>query len=159
MRKELRTPAGGALSQLIVTIFRINGRLLAAGDRLVEPFGLTSARWQVLGAIALSDGPEPVARLARNMGLHRQGVQRIVGDLIHLGLLEMRDNPHHRRAKLVVMTAEGRATYERALDAQAGWVNQLSERLDAGEIHDAARLLELIKCRLDHFPDHSGSAR
>ncbi|MDH3233798.1 MAG: MarR family transcriptional regulator, partial [Alphaproteobacteria bacterium] len=40
-----------AVTALILETFRLNGRLLAAGDRLVGDLGLTSARWQVLGAI------------------------------------------------------------------------------------------------------------
>jgi DNA-binding MarR family transcriptional regulator len=149
---DMRTPAGGAVSELIVTIFRLNGRLLAAGDRLVEQFGLTSARWQVLGAVALSPTPEPVARLARNMGLYRQGVQRIVGDLVVEGFVEMKDNPHHRSAKLVVMTRKGRAAYDSALKAQAPWVNMLGEGLDAKDILNAEKVLDALKRRLDQSP-------
>lgn len=146
---DLRTPSGTAVSELIVTVFRLNGRLLAAGDRLVAGFGLTSARWQVLGAIALSPVPEPVARLARNMGLNRQGVQRIVGELLSEGFVETRDNPHHRSAKLVVMTAKGLNAYAAALQAQAPWVNMLGEGLDAKAIEDADRILNALRQRLE----------
>src|SRR3979490_1960321 len=125
--RDKRTPSGAAVSELIVTIFRLNGRLLAAGDRLVADLGLTSARWQVLGAIAMSPVPEPVARLARNMGLNRQGVQRIVGELVAEDFVELKDNPHHRSAKLVVMTAKGVQAYNAAMRVQARWVNMLGE--------------------------------
>ena len=145
----MRTPSGEAVSTLILAVFRLNGRLLAAGDRLVEQFGLTSARWQVLGAIALSANPEPVARLARTMGLNRQGVQRIVGDLIAEGFVELRDNPHHRSAKLVIMTKKGRKSYDAALRAQAPWVNGLAEGLSAREIRAAENVLLALKSRLE----------
>jgi DNA-binding MarR family transcriptional regulator len=144
-----RTPSGVAVSELIVTVFRLNGRLLAAGDRLVASLGLTSARWQVLGAIALSPTPEPVARLARNMGLNRQGVQRIVGELVADGFVELNDNPHHRRAKLVVMTAKGLQAYTAALRAQAPWVNMLGEGFDPKSIDEAGRILEALRQRLE----------
>ena len=61
-----------AVTELVLETFRLNGQLLAAGDALVAKVGLTSARWQVLGAIALSAAPLPVAHIARNMGLTRQ---------------------------------------------------------------------------------------
>jgi DNA-binding MarR family transcriptional regulator len=144
-----RTRSGVAVSELIVTVFRLNGRLLAAGDRLVASLGLTSARWQVLGAIALSPTLEPVARLARNMGLNRQGVQRIVGELVAEGFVELKDNPHHRRAKLVVMTANGRQAYAAAQRAQAPWVNMLGEDLDRKSIEEAGRILEALRQRLE----------
>ena len=145
----MRTPSGEAVSTLILAIFRLNGRLLAAGDQLVEPFGLTSARWQVLGAIALCANPEPVARLARTMGLNRQGIQRIVGDLIAEGFVELRDNPHHRSAKLVIMTKKGRKAYDAALRAQAPWVNGLAEGLNARDIRAAENVLLALKSRLE----------
>ena len=59
-----------ALDHLILEIFRVNGRLIAAGDVLVKDIGLTGARWQVLGAIATSSIPLPVAHIARRMGLN-----------------------------------------------------------------------------------------
>jgi DNA-binding MarR family transcriptional regulator len=146
-----RTPSGMAVSELIVAIFRLNGRLLVAGDRLVAGLGLTSARWQVLGAIALSPVPEPVARLARNMGLNRQGVQRIVGELEAEGFVELKDNPHHRSARLVVMTPKGVQAYNAALQVQAPWVSMLGEDLDAKSIKAAAKVLEGLRQRLEHL--------
>jgi hypothetical protein len=74
MRQPRGSVAGSALTDLVLEVFRLNGRLLAAGDRMTRPSGQTSARWQVLGAI----NPEPrtVAQIARVMGLARQSVQR-----------------------------------------------------------------------------------
>jgi hypothetical protein len=46
------------VSELALEIFRLNGELLADGDALVADLGLTSARWQVLGAVALSPGAQ-----------------------------------------------------------------------------------------------------
>lgn len=85
----------------------MNGDLLAAGDALVGDLGLTSARWQVLGAIALSPVPLPVAHIARNMGLTRQAVQRLVDDMRADGFVRLEPNPHHRRAMLVLATERG----------------------------------------------------
>src|SRR5215469_18732385 len=88
-----------AVTELILEVFRLNGRLLAVGDALVGDIGLSSARWQVLGAVALSPVPLPVAHLARNMGLARQSVQRLVDEMMNDGLVCYAPNPHHRRAK------------------------------------------------------------
>jgi DNA-binding MarR family transcriptional regulator len=145
-----RTPSGIAVSELIVAIFRLNGRLLVTGDRLVASLGLTSARWQVLGAIAFSPTPEPVARLARNMGLNRQGVQRIVGELVAEDFAELQENPHHRSAKLVVMTAKGVEAHEAAMRLQAPWVNMLGEGFDPKSIEEAGRVLNGLRQRLEH---------
>jgi DNA-binding MarR family transcriptional regulator len=138
-----------ALTLLILEVFRVNGGLIAAGDRLVADLGLTSARWQVLGAIALSPMPEPVARLARAMGLHRQGVQRIVNELEAEGIVALDDNPHHRRAKLVRLTKKGEALYREAERRQTPWARDLAKGLDAKAIASAHGLLKSLRDRLE----------
>ena len=147
--KNKRTASGMATSQLILEIFRLNGRLLQAGDRLVAELGLSSARWQVLGAIRMAPVPEPVARVARNMGLNRQSVQRIVTELAAEGFVELKDNPHHKSARLVVLTEKGIEAHDGAMRLQLPWVNALGEGLDADDIRNAARVLAALRQKLD----------
>src|SRR5579859_974488 len=142
-----------ALTALILEVFRVNGGLLLAGDRLVADLGLTSARWQVLGAIALSPAAEPVARLARSMGLHRQGVQRIVNELEAEGIVALDDNPHHRRARLVRLTKKGEALYREADRRQKPWAKDLAKGLDAKAIVAAHRLLQSLRERIEQTFD------
>src|SRR5690349_7911013 len=49
--KRARTPAGEALTSLILQLFRVNSLIFSAGDRLAAHLGLTGARWQILGAV------------------------------------------------------------------------------------------------------------
>jgi DNA-binding MarR family transcriptional regulator len=142
-------PPFEALTELILEVFRVNGALIAAGDRLVADLDLTSARWQVLGAIALSPAPEPVARLARAMGLHRQGVQRIVNELEAEGIVMLSDNPHHRRARLVQLTRKGEALYREADRRQKPWAKHLAKRLDSKSIGAAQALLQSLREQLE----------
>src|SRR5229473_2688214 len=109
-----RDLAGRTLTTLILDVFRLNGRLIGAGDRLVGSLGLTSARWQVLGALAMSRSPQTVADIARSMGLTRQSVQRIANELARRGLLERADNPRHVRAPLMRLTDRGTKASEAA---------------------------------------------
>lgn len=149
MNKTRRTAAGEALTGLVLDLFRANGLLLTAGDRLVASLGLTSARWQILGAIADAERPEPVAWLARNLGANRQNVQRIVNDLERDGLVVFETNPHHRRAQLVVLTDKGRQVYDAAGRLQVPWVNGLSDGLSVKEIETAHRVLNALRDRLE----------
>jgi DNA-binding MarR family transcriptional regulator len=149
MKSDGHTPAGQALTGLILSIFRLNGRLLVAGDRLVAGLDLTSARWQVLGAIALAERPQPVAWLARNMGLNRQGVQRIVNEMRHDGLLEIEPNPHHRRAHLVLLTKRGKDAFEAATRLQAPWVNGFAKGIRLKDLATTQRLVAELCERLE----------
>lgn len=149
MSRTKRTPAGEALTGFILDLFRANSLLLTAGDRLVAPLGLTSARWQILGAIVDAKRPEPVAWLARNLGANRQNVQRIVNDLERDGLVAFETNPHHRRAQLVVLTDKGRQTYDAAGRLQVPWVNGLSGGLSVKEVEIAHRVIGILRDRLE----------
>lgn len=149
MSNEQWTEAGEAVTELILDVFRLNGRLLIAGDRLVAELGLTSARWQVLGAIANAERPESIAWHARTMGLHRQGIQRIANDLEAEGIVDFRPNPHHKRAHLVVLTPKGQELFEAAIALQIPWVNELSGGLKPKDIATAKSVIDQLKTRLE----------
>ncbi|SOE66498.1 transcriptional regulator, MarR family [Burkholderia sp. OK233] len=149
MRNTKRTPAGAALSDLILDLFRVNNRILTAGDRLVASLGLTSARWQVLGSIVAADRPQPVAWLARDMGGNRQNVQRIVNDLAKEEFVSFATNPHHRRAALVVLTEKGRQTFDAAMRLQAPWINELAQGLQCGDIETTRNVLTALRRTLE----------
>jgi DNA-binding MarR family transcriptional regulator len=155
MKKAKPTPAGDALTSLILDLFRLNSLLLTAGDRLVAQLGLTSARWQILGAIVYAERPQPVAWLARDLGANRQNVQRIVNDLHREGLVAFEANPHHRRAQLVVLTDNGRQSFDAAMRLQVPWVNSLSEGLLVKDIEAAHRVATALRKRLEgnHEPE------
>lgn len=155
MKKARRTSAGEALSDLVLELFRLDSLLLTAGDRLVAPLGLTSARWQVLGAIITAERAQPVAWLARDLGGNRQNVQRIINDLHKEGLVSLEVNPHHRRAQLVVLTEKGKRSFEAAMELQAPWVNSLSNGLSVKDIETVRRVVAALRNRLEgnHLTD------
>ena len=148
-----RTSAGDALTDLVLDLFRVNNLILTAGDRLVAGLGLTSARWQILGAIIAAERPQPVAWLARDLGANRQNVQRIVNDLQKEGLVAFEPNPHHRRAQLVVLTDKGGRTFDAAMRLQAPWINNLSGGLLLRDVETAHRVMTALRKKLEEDVD------
>ena len=149
MGRQERTTTGEAATELILSTFRANGLLLDAGDLLSADEGLTSSRWQVLGAIVLAERPLTVPQIARRMGLTRQSVHATVDRLVSDGLLALAPNADHRRSALVRLTKRGITTYE-AIDArQVAWVNRLARGIARSEIDTAVRVLEEISRRLE----------
>lgn len=149
MRKLKRTPAGAALTNLMLDLFRLNSLVLTAGDRLVARLSLTSARWQILGAIVGAERPQPVAWIARDLGANRQNVQRIVNDLHADGLVVFEPNPHHRKAQLVVLTDQGRQAFDAAMELQTPWVNRLSENLTVKQLTTLHRAITSLRKQLE----------
>jgi DNA-binding MarR family transcriptional regulator len=153
MTRLKRTPSGNAVTNLVLDLFRLNNQLLAAGDRLIAPLGLTSARWQILGAIVAADYPQPVAWLARNLGAHRQNVQRIINDLTKEGLVAFETNPHHRKAQLVILTNKGKQAFDAAMRLQAPWSDSLSEGLSVKNIETAHQVILALRENLSGKDD------
>ncbi len=142
-----------ALTDLMLDLFRLNSRLLMMGDRLVAGLGLTSARWQVLGAIVYADRPEPVAWIARDLGGHRQNVQRIVNDLHKEGLVDFEPNPHHKRAQLVVLTEKGRKTFDQAMELWAPWADSLADGHSVKDIETMGAVVKAMRRQLENGHD------
>lgn len=132
-----RTPAGDALTDLVLPVFELNGEFLAAARDIAEPVGLTPAWWQVLGATL--DEPLPVAEIARRvgLGLARQSVQRTADLLVARGWASYRDNPLHRRAKLLEPTPAGRDTLAGLTAAQHSWADAVGEAVGVDALRTA----------------------
>ena len=149
MELATRTAEGEALTGVILDLFRLNSLLLNAGDRLVAHLGLTSARWQILGAMVASPRPQPVAWLARDLGANRQNVQRIINDLNREGLVAFEANPHHKRAQLVVLTSKGRQTLDTAMRLQAPWISKVAQGLSLQHIQTFHEVVLELRSRLE----------
>ena len=141
-------PNTQALTHLTLTVFRLNGLLLHWGDRLVEPLGLTSARWQMLGAIALADAPLTAPQVGEAMGVTRQGAQKQLNLLFEQGLVDPQPNPAHRRSPLYVLTPRGRALYQQADELWAARAAEFATLIPAAQASAAARTLESMLAQL-----------
>lgn len=137
-----RTPAGDAFSELVVQIFRLNGLALAATDALAEPAGQTGARWRVMAVI--EEKPMSVAQIARTWGLARQSVQRVADALAQDGLVVYQENPRHRRARLLVLTPQGRSVLETIQVAQCAWADRLGAEIGETELRQASAILSVV---------------
>jgi DNA-binding MarR family transcriptional regulator len=153
-----RSPEGEAATNAILAAFRANGALLAAGDALSAEDGLTAARWQVLGAIALAGRPLTVPQIARRMGLTRQSVHASVHRLVGDGLLQLQTNEDHRRSRLVGLTSAGTAAYEAIDRRQAAWVDKLADGISRRDLETTAGVLEEFCRRLEVQGDDGSGA-
>jgi DNA-binding MarR family transcriptional regulator len=142
--------AGGRLfTDLVLEIFRFNGRLVFVGDRMTKSLGLSTARWQILGAIALAEAPLTVADIARNMGLQRQSVQRTVDVLVNAGMVVTQENRNHQRARLVVFTRKGEAAFAAAIAIQTDWANKTAATVQESRLRTTVLTLRALRESLE----------
>lgn len=146
--EQKHTPAGSAFTELLLNTFKLNGLLLATGDRLVRHLGMTSAQWQVMGAIDMAQVPLTVAQIARNMGLQRQSVQRLANILSTETFVRFIENPDHKRAKLVKLTERGQAILKKVKRVQVKWANQISSGIRERDLKQTEAVLQELSRRL-----------
>lgn len=139
------------VTEIVLNIFRLNARLLEQGDRLVQPLGLTSARWQVLGAIALAGEPQTAPQIATTMGVTRQGVQKQLNLAVAEGLIESHPNPRHQRSPLHALSAKGQVAFADAMALQRVWAKSLVQGLPLPELQAAKQVLASLERHLSSF--------
>lgn len=107
-----------ALTPITLTIFNLNGLLTEWGNHFAKPHGLTTAHWQVLGAVALAPSPPNVPQIAHMMGITRQGTLKQVNALVADGLLLAVANPTHKRSPLYKLSPHGEQVFA---NVQQAW--------------------------------------
>ena len=145
----MHSPKRMLFLDLVLSLFRLNGLLIAEGDDMTEALGLTSARWKVIGVIALSNSGLTVPGIARVLGQSRQAVQRITDVMVTDGLLSYQSNPKHKRSVLVVLTEEGKTAYKDLRDVQDPWAIDNTEDIPIEELDAGLRLMRRLIQKFD----------
>jgi len=142
------------ITEIILEVFNLNGLLIDRGNTLVKDLGLTSARWQVLGAIHQSEYPPTVSDIARTMGLTRQSVQRIVNELVQEDILEFKHNAQDKRANLVTLKSTGKTIYQKAMERQKPWSEALVSDINQNDLKITLSVLKALHVKLEKEEGH-----
>ncbi|MET0370179.1 MAG: helix-turn-helix domain-containing protein [Sphingobium sp.] len=138
-----------AFIQLVDEIARSRGRVDLAFRSIRSAHGLTEVENIVLTAVTHAERPSTVPQIGRALGHPRQVVQRAADALFARGLIEWRDNPDHKRARLLVPTAAGTALRQ-ADDAEGlQLAATLTAGLDAALIARVAADLRAVRKQID----------
>jgi DNA-binding MarR family transcriptional regulator len=132
----VRNKKANILFSIIDEVLRLQNCFEDLFDDIRSLSHLTTLQKLVLFAALDSPAPLTVPQLGRNVGHSRQVVQRIVNELEKDGLLEKAENPHHRRALLLVPTAKANKlrmlAEKRAIESAAAFLGTVNaERCDA----------------------------
>ncbi|MEO7716925.1 MAG: MarR family transcriptional regulator [Capsulimonas sp.] len=130
-------------SRFALAVFRVNGVLMNAGEKLTKPLAQSSARWQILGRAGYT--PQTVSQMAREMGLARQSVQRVADALQRDGLVVLEAIPTDKRTALLTLTPAGQEVLAKIYKRNAEWTRRISGRISAHEFEKAIESLEHIR--------------
>jgi DNA-binding MarR family transcriptional regulator len=93
----------------VTSIMRAQQILLARLNELLEPFGLTFARYEALMLLYYSrEGALPLGKMGVRLQVHRTSITNTIDGLERAGLVTRHAHPTDRRTTLAVLTDEGR---------------------------------------------------
>ncbi|WP_335337216.1 MarR family winged helix-turn-helix transcriptional regulator [Sedimenticola thiotaurini] len=140
---------GSVFTNIVLEVFRLGGLLVSEGDQMGFEYGVTSARWKVLGALSLAGEPQTASQIARSMGLTRQAVQRLVDAMYEDQLLIFHENPDHKRAKLISLSELGEEVYLKLDEKQTEWATKCSIGITKVELETTLSVLKRISDTLN----------
>src|SRR5690606_30283895 len=127
--------------RIALSVFKLNGQLIEWGNYFSHPHGLTSARWQVLGAISIASQPQSIPQIAATMGVTRQGVLKQINLLVGEGLVRPQINPAHKRSPLYSLTPKGEALSQALPERRQKHVGEIATGFNATDLDAAIRVL------------------
>jgi DNA-binding MarR family transcriptional regulator len=99
----------------VTSIMRAQAILIAELDALLRPYDLTFARYEALVLLTFSgSGALPLSKIGERLMVHPTSVTNTIDRLERQGYVRRRPNPRDGRGVLAEITADGRATVERA---------------------------------------------
>ena len=148
----MNQPKSDKLTTVALSVFKLNGQLIEWGNHFSQPHGLTSARWQVLGAISLAPQPPSIPQIGAAMGVTRQGVLKQINLLVEEGLVEPQPNPTHKRSPLYTLTAKGQAVFQAVQHRWQEHVRDMSAEFSVADLDAAIRVLSAMSLIHDSSP-------
>lgn len=133
-------------------VYRRVARLVEQDERLS---GLSVGVRNVLDQLR-RDGDRTVPQLARAQELSRQYTQRMVDQARADGLVDLVENPAHRRSRLVHLTPTGEAAITAVIERELSLLAQVGGDLTAAEIEGTLRVLHHMDQALIALDEESG---
>lgn len=122
-------------------------RAVQLGDALHRREPVTVAMRAVLEFLR-RNGPSTVPAIAARRFVSRQHIQSLVNELLERRLVELAENPAHKRSSLVGLTPEGARAIQRMQDREAKVLAGADFGLRASDLRAASHTLRRMRAAL-----------
>ena len=138
---------GQDLEALVLEVLGAFFDLRAVGQQqgLVNESG--AGTWGLLRLLK-EEGPMTVPEVARMRSVSRQYIQKLANELIGDGLIEMVDNPAHKRSKRMRLTGAGERRFQTLSRKMRKFLVSLDTAFEAGEVEAATQTIAKLRQHL-----------
>lgn len=138
--------------ETLLNIYVTATRLIKETQRLLRPFGLTDAQFDVLMMLATQseNGSLNQTELSRMLLVNRSNVTGLIDRMEQAGWVTRISDSDDRRVNLVEMTGKGSALLEKARKVYIKRVDEITSILSVEEENHLCEVLEKIRNQLSH---------
>jgi MarR family transcriptional regulator for hemolysin len=147
------------LMQLTATLAVTARAYRAAVDKVAADYGLSQATGLPVLLIGRQGGGVRPGVLADAIGLEASSLVRLVDHLIELGLLERRDDPQDRRAKILELTVAGKKTADLLEQALFPFRRELFRGVAHADAETCLRVLDGLNTNLSRRGANSAGSK
>ncbi len=137
-----------AVDELTFTTALLYFRMRKAAEEMLGEGAQSSGRRSILKNLS-GGGPQTVPQMARLRAVSRQHIQKLVNGLRADGLVELVENPAHKRSWLVRITDAGKTLAEATARREARILPELSRGIALEDIQIATRVLKSLKAAFE----------
>lgn len=118
-------------------------------DRRLKFLGLGQAGWITIANIAKAGRPMSQTELANAAGVEGATMVTMLDRLVRDGLVERQASTTDRRIKLIFLTDEGMAVYEKLRAVARAYGQELLSGMDKADLRQATVILERINAAIE----------
>ncbi|MEA2063376.1 MAG: MarR family transcriptional regulator [Gemmatimonadota bacterium] len=152
LRNELgyKKPFKHRVEETLLSIIHTGTLLSKEGDRLLRPFGLTDAQFNVLVLLKYHsvDGRINQTSLGKMLLVNRSNITGLVDRMEKAGLVRRISDPQDRRVNYVTMTDAGGRVLEKAHQAYLSRIEEVMSNLSAQDQETLSGILEKVRGQL-----------
>lgn len=139
--KPLHTDRGlSLLGALVDAVYWVDESLQESLNQ--QGFERIPRTWSMV-MINITNGVQRPIRIAANIGVTRQAIQKTLREMSHSGLIDIAPDPEDKRATIVTFSARGRPIQEAATRILGEIELTLEERLGSKRLNQLHEALEL----------------
>jgi DNA-binding MarR family transcriptional regulator len=137
--------------ETLLNIFVTATLLIKETQRLLKPFGLTDAQFDVLMMLGTQseNGTLNQTELSAMLLVNRSNITGLIDRMEHAGWVRRLSDNEDRRVNLIGMTEEGKALLEKAKTVYITRVDEITSILSKEEQHRLCETLERIRKQLN----------
>lgn len=98
---------------LLVALLLVQSLVERRSEAFFQPFGLTSAQFNILNLLAYHDGSMDQATLVDLLLVGKSSISIVLNRMVRDGLVKREEHPKDRRQVVLVFTAKGRALWRK----------------------------------------------